>query len=489
MDLLLPNLPDAASQLRTIFQAFSDLLFILDQDSRILDYKAGDPSLLYVPPESFLGRRIQDVLPLEVAEKIAAAIQRLKEGGEPVTVDYPLTIGDRRLWFEARLVSLPPRHIIVLVRDITAKKQIEEQARRQLGHLAALRSIDVAIASSLDLKALLTQVLAQVISRLNIDAADILLLAPQQQTLEFAAGVGFRSNALQHTSLRIGQGYAGQAVLQNQMIEIPDLPRGGADFLRSPNFSREGFIKYYAVPLVSKGGPRGVLEIFNREPLDPDPEWLDFMQTLAGQAAVAIDNARLFGELQSTNAELAGAYDIVIEGWARALDLRDRDTEGHTRRVTELALDLARFLGLDESSLVHIRRGAILHDIGKVAIPDSILLKPAPLTPAEWQVMRQHPGYARELLAPIPFLTPAIDIPHYHHEKWDGSGYPDGLAGANIPLMARLFAVVDVFDALTSDRPYRPAWTRAEALEYIRAGAGSHFDPEIAGQFLRMIAK
>jgi HD-GYP domain-containing protein (c-di-GMP phosphodiesterase class II) len=382
---------------------------------------------------------------------------------------------------------LPPGHILVLVRDVTKYKQAEQQAGRQLEHLAALRSIDLAITSNLDLQGMLSNVLSQVTSQLKIDAADILLLAVPQRMLEYAAGVGFRSNALQYTRLPIGEGYAGLAALQQQMISIPDLPQRGGGFLRSPNFTGEEFACYFGVPLISKGQARGVLELFHRAPLDPDPEWLEYMQILSGQAAIAIDNAMLFNQLQDMNRELSEAYDIVIEGWSRALDLRDRDTEGHTQRVTEMALDLARHLSVDDVGLVHIRRGAILHDIGKMAIPDSILLKPASLTAPEWEVMRQHPRYARELLAPMPFLAPAIDIPHYHHEKWDGTGYPDGLKGDAIPLIARLFAVVDVFDALTSDRPYRPAWTRQAAVEYIRAQAGSHFDPDIAGDFLKMI--
>jgi len=487
MDLLLPDLPDTSSQLRAIFQASSDLLFILDNGSRILDYKAGDPGLLHAAPEAFLGKRIQDILPFDAAETVTAAIQRAKVNKEPVSFNYSLTIKDRRLWFDARLVGLPPDHILVLVRDITNHKGAVEQAKRQLEQLAALRSIDLAITSNLDLEAMLLKVLSQVAAQLKIDAADILLLAVPQQTLEFAAGVGFRSSALRHTRLPIGEGYAGLAVLQQEMISIPDLPQRGAGFLRSPDFSREEFACYYGVPLISKGQARGVLELFHRAPLDPDPEWLEYMQILSGQAAIAIDNAMLFNQLQSTNRELTEAYDMVIEGWSRALDLRDRDTEGHTQRVTEMALDLARYLAVEEARLVHIRRGAILHDIGKMAIPDSILLKPAPLSGAEWDVMKQHPRYARELLSPMPFLAPAIDIPHFHHEKWDGTGYPDGLKGETIPLIARLFAVVDVFDALTSDRPYRPAWARRDALDYIRAQAGIHFDPGIARRFVDMI--
>jgi putative nucleotidyltransferase with HDIG domain len=232
---------------------------------------------------------------------------------------------------------------------------------------------------------------------------------------------------------------------------------------------------------------RGVLEIFHRTPLHPDGDWLDFMETLAGQAAIAVENSILLKELQRTNFELTLAYNTTIEGWSRALDLRDRDTEGHTERVTDLAIKLARRLSLSETELVHIRRGAILHDIGKMAIPDSILLKQGPLTGDEWDVIRQHPRYAYELLSPISYLSQAIDIPHYHHEKWDGTGYPDGLRERQIPLHARLFAVIDVFDALTSHRPYRAAWSRQAAIDFVRDQSGKHFDPAIVPEFLKTL--
>jgi len=184
---------------------------------------------------------------------------------------------------------------------------------------------------------------------------------------------------------------------------------------------------------------------------------------------------------------LSLAYDDTIDGWSRALDLRDRETEGHSRRVTELTLELARRIGVPEDELVHIRRGAGLHDIGKMGIPDAILLKPGQLTAQEWETMRMHPILAFDLLNPIEFLRPALEIPYCHHEKWDGSGYPRGLQGDQIPLSARIFAVIDVWDALTHDRPYRKAWSRDAALAYIREQSGKHFDPRVAELFIAML--
>lgn len=191
---------------------------------------------------------------------------------------------------------------------------------------------------------------------------------------------------------------------------------------------------------------------------------------------------------QQTVLELATAYEATIEGWARALDLRDRETEGHSRRVTDLTLRLARRLGVNEAEQVHLRRGALLHDIGKMGVPDAVLLKPSALTPEEWEIMRRHPAYARELLAPIAYLSPALDIPYCHHEKWDGTGYPRGLRGEEIPLAARIFAAVDIWDAVRSDRPYRPAWSAERAQEHIASLAGTHLDPTVAQMLLDMLA-
>lgn len=188
-----------------------------------------------------------------------------------------------------------------------------------------------------------------------------------------------------------------------------------------------------------------------------------------------------------SNNDLIAAYEATLDGWSHALEIRERDTAGHCKRVAELTVDLARKLGLAETELVHIRRGAILHDIGKMAIPDRILLKPEPLTSEEWVIMRQHPIFARELLASIEYLVPALDIPVHHHEHFDGSGYPYGLKGEQIPLPVRIFSVIDEWDALTSDRPYRRAWTREAARRYLLEQKGKEFDPRVVDEFVKSI--
>jgi len=191
--------------------------------------------------------------------------------------------------------------------------------------------------------------------------------------------------------------------------------------------------------------------------------------------------------LEEAHEKLLSAYDATIEGWSHAMDLRDKETEGHTLRVTELSEKLGRIMGIGNDELVYMRRGSLLHDIGKLGVPDAILLKPDKLTDEEWVIMHQHPKYAYDMIQPIEYLRPALDIPFCHHEKWDGSGYPRGLKGTDIPLPARIFAIIDVWDALTSDRPYRPAWDRIKVLEYIKDQSGRHFDPYVVDQFIKMM--
>ncbi|OGO45485.1 MAG: hypothetical protein A2W37_02280 [Chloroflexi bacterium RBG_16_63_12] len=385
---------------------------------------------------------------------------------------------------DAELLALAANTAAVAIENA----RLFAETERRLRHVQALHTNDRAITASLDLRLTLTVLLEQVTTQLGVDAAGVLLLHAPTQTLEYAAGRGFRTPAIQHTRRRLGEGHAGRAALEKRIVSLPDIGQSKDPFERAALMTGELFTAYFAAPLVAKGQVKGVLEIFHRRPLTPDTEWLDFLDALAGQAAIAIDNATLFKDLQRSNTELALAYDTTLEGWSRALDLRDKETEGHTQRVTEMTLRLASAMGaFSEAQLVHLRRGALLHDIGKMGIPDSILLKPGPLTEEEWVVMRKHPTYAYDMLSPITYLRPALDIPYCHHEKWDGSGYPRGLRGETIPLAARIFAVVDVWDALLSDRPYRLGWPEAKVREHIRSLAGTHFDPQVMEVFLRVV--
>jgi putative nucleotidyltransferase with HDIG domain len=195
----------------------------------------------------------------------------------------------------------------------------------------------------------------------------------------------------------------------------------------------------------------------------------------------------MVSSLYQSKLDLVNAYDRTLEGWSMALELRDQETEGHTRRVAEMTVMLAKEVGYKDEDLVNIRRGALLHDIGKMGIPDRILLKPGELSPQEWAIMRQHPQMAYDMLSQIEYLRPALDIPYNHHEWWNGDGYPRGLKGEQIPLPARIFAVVDVWDAMSSDRPYRKALDEKEVWQYIVSNKGQHFDPEVVDIFFELV--
>ena len=384
---------------------------------------------------------------------------------------------------DADLLTLAANTAAVAIENANLFSQLQ----RRVDQLSGLHAIDTAISSTTDLRMSLRTVLDNVTRLLKVDAADILLLNPTSLTLEHSASRGYRTNEITHTSLRFGEGRAGQAALERKVMIAENQKELSEDPTQKSLAAAEGFKAHVAVPLIAKGQVRGVLEIHNRIPLDPNHEWLEFLNMLSGEASLAVDSGQMFESLGRANLELTLAYDATIEGWSQALDLRDKETEGHTQRVTDLALELARRFEINPASLVHMRRGALLHDIGKMGIPDRILLKPEKLTEEEWEIMRRHPVYAHDLLSRISYLRPAMDIPACHHEKWDGSGYPNGLKGEQIPLTARIFSIVDVYDALTSDRPYRPAWTKKKALTYVQEQAGYHFDPTIVPVFLKMI--
>ena len=381
----------------------------------------------------------------------------------------------------AQLYSLAQRELI-------RRRETEKRLQLQLKRLSALQNINIAITTNIDLQIPLYLLLEQVTEELEVDAADVLLLDEDNQQLVFVAGQGFITDALRHTKLEMGQGLAGRAAESGEVIHINNLKDELTSLRQSPLINDEKFISYFGVPLISKGKTKGVLEIFHRTELHPSEDWMDFLNTLTAETAVAVDNAQLFQDLERSNLDLVAAYETTLEGWARTLELRDRETEGHSQRVVDLTLRLSKKLGITGDEIIHVRRGALLHDIGKMGVPDSILFKEGPLSEEEWVVMRKHPQFAYAMLSKIPFLEKAMDIPYCHHEKWDGSGYPRGLTGEEIPLSARIFAIVDVWDALRSDRPYRKAWSDKEALKEIKKGKGTHFDPIVYKAFLNMIS-
>lgn len=447
-------------------------------------YEAADEFYQFIHPEDW--RLIQRMFDGKIPSDKQLTFRMIRKDGEIV-------------WVECRNAPLYDQQgkLILhegVIRDITERKLSEERIQRQLHRLNALRSIDAAITANLSLSQTLDILLEQVIAQLGVHAAAILLHQPESQTLQWRAAKGFRRAGFESLHCQPGDGPASATLLDRRVMRVTK-----EDLLSFNNSSQhnclvnlwrdENFIVYYGAPLVVKEQALGVLEVYRRAPFEADAEWLNFLETLAGQAAIAINNASLVEGLQRANQELLQAYDSTLEGWVRALNLRNKETEEHTRRVTEMTLRLAIAMGVDEKDLVHIKRGALLHDIGKMGIPDDVLLKHGPLIESEWVAMHRHPEYARQLLSGIEYLRPAVDIPYYHHERWDGSGYPRGLKGEEIPLAARIFAVVDVWDALSSDRPYRKHWQPERVLEYIRAQAGRHFDPKVVEVFLRLLTE
>lgn len=482
-----PEAPDYSEQLDAIFRAFPDLLLSVNTEGLILDHRSGVLSSFSFTSPLVEGRPIQEFFPNEVSEKIMAALNETFKTSKMITCQYSAKRLDQQRWYEAHIVPLDGSRAVIIIRDVSEKTRSTERIQSQLRRLAALNAADTAIASSFDLNVTLSVILRQLINTLGIDAADILTINPDTHMLEYVVGQGLPAKKPQPVSVMIGQGYAGKAVLERRTISVRDYESQPLNAFYTSNHALEKFANYCAVPLISKGEVKGVLEIYQRSFSAPDDDWLDFLATIAGQAAVAIDNSSLFHELQRTNAELSHAYDAAIESWAQVLELSNREPSTHASRVVDLTLRLAHAMGVEEANLIHYRRGALLHDVGKLGIPENILNKKEPLSEAERKILENHAILAYQLLSPINYLAAALDIPHYHHEHWDGSGYPDGLRGELIPFSARLFAVVDVYDALTSIRPYRSAWSQANAFEYIEHNSGILFDPMVVKNFLRIM--
>ncbi len=484
-----------------LVESIPALVYIVDLE--------GTPHYISPQVEDFLGFMPEEVdnwlalwkkqLHPDDAEEALEDFEAAVEAEAGVSQEYRLLARDgRELWVHSECNYVPggdgePALLHGVLMDITRNKQDEDRIAQlnrtlqsRVERVDALRMIDKAITSSMDRDIVLQVVLDQVTQELEVDAADILELNEDTYMLEFAAGRGFLGKSFRIQSVRMGAGYVGEAALDRRIVSVVDAAHADPPFVRQQMVEEEGFSSYFATPLIAKGRVCGVLEVWDRDDLDPDAEWLDFFVTLAGQAAIALEAISLFGKLTRTNNELVLAYDATIEGWSRALDLRDHETQGHTERVTSKALKLAGELGIRGADMVNIRRGSLLHDIGKMGIPDQVLLKQGPLNDDEWTLMRMHPTLAYELLDPIAHLRPASDIPYCHHERWGGSGYPRGLAGDLIPLPARIFCLADVYDAMTSDRPYREALSHAETVDYIYSNAGKHFDPRLVKTFRKL---
>jgi PAS domain S-box-containing protein len=487
------NLRQSESKLRLLFEkmltAFALHEIILNEAGEPVDYR-----YLEINPafENITGAKASDLVGHTVLERMPntekywiETFGRVALSGEPASFsNFSRELGK---YYEGIAFSPLPGQFAVMFNDVTERVLAELSVRRSFEQQAALREIDQAILGGLELPVVCEIILKKVVHQLNVDAAEVLRFDPDTHSLQILANQGVQAYH-GNTFFPLQGDISTRAVLDRQTLDVSDFQEYLKAYPSCKKLEGEHFQHFVALPLVAKGSVKGVLEIFSRSPLELNQEWWSWADAFAGQAALALDNQMLFQDLQHSNFELTMAYDLTLEGWSKALELRDRETEGHSHRVTDLTVQLAAAMNIPRNQLIHYRRGALLHDIGKMGVPDNVLNKPGKLTPEEWDIIRHHPVTAYEMLVNIPFLRPALDIPYYHHERWDGSGYPHGLKAEEIPLAARIFAVVDVWDALTSDRPYRGAMSDEWTFNYLRENSAVLFDPQVVEMFIQLIS-
>lgn len=385
--------------------------------------------------------------------------------------------------------------IVRIGEDVTERRKAESllrnslaETRLHLSRLTALRNIDATITSSMDTVKKIESILTTIQESLAVDAVDLLRIDYEENTLVPMAAKGLSENFLQLQPFLKNDSVLTDMRHNNELLILTNPQKTQLPVWTKSRLAGNRWIEFYgAAPMISGERLIGVLEVFDRQPIDADEGWLEHFRSLALQATITLENDEMVQDVQRANHELVQAYEGTLIGWARALELRDKETRGHSERMMDLTMRLGRRLGMDSQELEVIARGVLLHDIGKMGVPDYILHKPGPLTDEEWVIMRQHPQYAYNLLKNIPYLGGALDVAFCHHERWDGTGYPQGLRGEEIPFSARIFSIIDVWDALTHDRPYRPAWPEEEALNYIRSQSAIQFDPRVVEAFDKML--
>ncbi len=444
----------------------------------------------------------QEKLIEEAAPRMLADIRsQLDEGSEQLSnlvVFLVPIVADHKVVGMMQIVNLTPDQIqdedLELVNRAASvvaiglqKTFLYEESQANVNKLTSLQRIEQTILENLSLPTTLDLMLDMLVRELAVDAADVLYFHDDRKALQQYSRSGFRQKILNFNDLEIGVGLGGKVAETRTTLYVTDLGASEHEVNRKLEFETEKFVSYVGVPLLTKGRLVGVLEIFQRDILKPTDDWFSLLEMVAGLAAIAIDFQNLYQNLAKSKAEISTAFDKLIVGWAEALELRGIESKGHSSRVAELTLDLAKRLGLKEEDMQDLRRGALLHDIGKMGIADEILLKKSDLSKEDRKKIGKHPVDAYNLLAPVKALENALDIPLYHHERWDGAGYPEGISGEEIPLYARIYAVIDVWDAMLTSRPYRKAFSKQEAIKHIEEQSGKHFDPTIAKAFLEMV--
>jgi PAS domain S-box-containing protein len=461
----------------------------LDENGVIFSANQGACELFGYPQNEIAKLTINDVLRKSFSSNETISLQNLSadqekelqlihKNGDHIPVNFRLT-HDTEL-----------EHYFLMLFDTSMVRSTEKKLIVQFERMQALGNIDRAIISTMDLAFITDVVFDQISSQLQTECSFLFLREKNTQVLtcQYLRGLPLLGGGNGNSPSQPAPILANRVIASGEMLIIEDLSASAQMYLEEYEIPYKNVNFYAGIPLLNLGETIGVLEVCSQQAFSPDPDWISFFKMIAGQMAIAIVHVNQFHDIRRLNVELLKSYEDTLEGWARVLEFKDRETKGHSERVTQMAVTLGKAMGLTPEELVHLKRGAVLHDIGKLCIPEKILFKPGPLDESEWNIMKQHPIYAQEFVADIQFLQPATNILLFHHERWDGSGYPLGLKGKQIPLAARIFMVIDVWDALSFDRPYRKAWSAKKVQQYLRENAGILFDPEVIEIFLEILS-
>jgi PAS domain S-box-containing protein len=469
-------LKDSQEQLQAVVQTAQDAIVTMNSKQEIAFWNKAAEDMFGYTASEMLGQSVQTVIPQKlhsVSEEGGSLRSKgttmeslgLNKAGQEFPVEISYSDWETRAG----------RFVTAIMRNISERKQNESQLR-------AIASLSVALRSEPTTARILPVIIDQIVSLLKVDVVSIELIEPETGDSVIQASYGLVDSLLDTRQPKD----TGLNAIISQTLK----PYFSSDLAHDSNvyFSDRVGINFHSavgMPLMAEDILIGYLWIGQKNDLTSTD--IQVFNVISDIAATAIHRSTLHEQALKLADDLIRAYDSTLQGWAGALELRDQETEGHSRRVVKMTVRLAQSLGMGPADLVHVRQGAILHDIGKMGIPDAILHKPGPLTEDEWQIMRKHPLFAFQLLSPIEHLRQALEIPYCHHEKWDGSGYPRGLVAQEIPLSARVFAVIDIWDALRFDRPYRKAWSEQKVQDYLRSLAGTHLDPKVVEAFLSLL--
>lgn len=489
---LFTNVKISEEKYRNLFQNANDAIFLVDPATfTIIEANSYAEKLIGIPSAKIVGKHFRELTPISERKKYALVLKKLLEEGNVRGIDDLHIINKKKktipVEMSAQKVNLGDREVLQLIlRDITERKKAEQEIKRRLKELKTLYFLGIDISSARDMDSLLEKVYRYVVELFSVDNFYIALYDEEKDALVFELEYDEGKRQRKRTvPLKDARGFTGWIFRNNQPVLIRNWDLEWWAYPIVPLDKGKSTLSYMGVPLKYKENVLGVMAVQEKKKNAFDDQSLELLMTMANQIGVAIQNLKLIKDLSLTLKKLEESYEKTLETLVNALDFREHETQFHSKRVALYAVKLGELIGLSREDLKYIYWGGLLHDIGKIGVSDNILLKPGPLTEEEWKEMRKHPEIGYAILKDVDFLGPAKDIVLYHHERWDGKGYPFGLKGREIPLYARIFAIADALDAITSDRPYRKARTFREAKEEIRRNSGTQFDPEIAAVFLK----